>query len=77
MALTRKQALKTLEGLVPQVERHLQRILEFPGHSSRCKWASEVLGWLSQMEEVLPHVGKKTAVQWQGRIDAYRATLEE
>ena len=73
MALPRKQSLKLLQGRVPAVEWHLMRIAEEPRHSSIHKWRSEVRNWLGEMEEVLPHVGKKTAAEWQARIDAYRA----
>jgi hypothetical protein len=76
MALPRKQALKLLQGRVPQVERHLAKVAEEPGHSSIPKWKSEIRNWLREMEEVLPHVGKKTAAEWQARIDAYRAAVE-
>jgi hypothetical protein len=76
MALPRKQALKRLQGRVAAVEQHLARIAADPGHSSIPKWRSEVRNWLREMEEVLPHVGKKTAAEWQGRIDAYKIALE-
>lgn len=77
MATPRKRALKRLQGRVPEVERHLARIDETPEHSSTVKWKSEIRNWLREMEEVLPHVGKKTAAEWQVRIDAYRAALGE
>ena len=76
MAIPRKQALKELAGKERQVERHIVKLQASPQHSSRTKWKNEVLGWLLQMEEVLRHVGKKTAAEWQARIDAYRADLE-
>jgi hypothetical protein len=75
MAMPRKSALKRLQGRVQEVERHLARINAAPKHSSASKWRSEVRNWLREMEEVLPHVGKKTAAEWQDRIDAYRAAL--
>jgi hypothetical protein len=75
MAMPRKGALKRLQGRVHEVERHLARIKATPEHSSASKWRSEVLNWLREMEEVLPHVGKKTTAQWQDRIDAYRSAL--
>jgi hypothetical protein len=75
MGIGRKRALERLKELVPEVERHLGRIVAAPGHSSAGKWRSEVRSWLSQMQEVIRHVGKKTAGQWQTRIDSYRETL--
>ena len=76
MAIPRKQALKHLAGKLAQVQLHIEKIQAHPQHSSRDKWKNEVLGWLLQMEEVLCHVGKKTAAEWQARIEAYRAELE-
>jgi len=77
MALLRKQALNRLQGRVFEIERHLARIAEAPGHSSIRKWQNEISNWLREMEEVLPHVGTKTAAEWEARIDAYRRTLGE
>jgi hypothetical protein len=76
MSRKRKDALEKIESLVPQVERHLARVVSGPGHSSRHKWAGEAFGWIRQIEELLPHVGKKTAAEWQERIDGWRAALE-
>jgi len=28
------------------------------------------------MEDLLPHVGKKTAAEWQTRIDGWRSAIE-
>jgi hypothetical protein len=75
MAISRKEALKTMNGLVPQVERHLAKIATQPGHSSIPHWRHEVRIWLQQMQKVLPHVGKKTAAAWQERIQEYEAAL--
>jgi hypothetical protein len=75
MARSRKSALKVLNGRIAEIERHLGRIAGDPFHSSVDKWRSEVRNWIREMEEVLPHVGKKTSVQWQARIDGYRAAL--
>ena len=75
MAMPRKSALKRLQGRIPEIMRHLARITATPEHSSVHKWKSEVRNWLREMEEVLPHVGKKTAAEWQVRIDAYRSAL--
>jgi hypothetical protein len=76
MSRKRKDALEKIESHIAQLERHLERALAQPGHSSRKKWVSEALGWLVQMERLLPHVGKKTAAEWQARIDGWRAALE-
>jgi hypothetical protein len=76
MGLRRKEALKRLQGRVAEIEHHLARIAAQPAHSSVQKWKSEVRNWLREMEEVLPHAGKKTAAEWQARIDAYQSVLE-
>ena len=76
MSRKRKDALDKIESHVHEVERHIDRLLASPRHSSRKKWLAEALGWLLQMERLLPHVGKKTAAEWQARIDTWRAALE-
>jgi hypothetical protein len=77
MGIGRKRALERLNELLPEVERHLGRIEAEPGHSSVGKWRSEVRNWLSQMQEALRHVGKKTSKEWQARLDGFRETLGE
>jgi hypothetical protein len=76
MAMSRKDALKKLDSRARQAEWHLAKIAENRGHSSIRKWKHEVGNWLREMQEVLPHVGKKTAEEWQARIDIYRTALE-
>jgi hypothetical protein len=75
MALSRKQALKQLRGLWPRIQVHLDYLAASPSEREVSHWRGEISNWLREMEEYLPHVGKKTAAEWQARIDACRATL--
>jgi RHS repeat-associated protein len=75
MAISRAKALERLEGLAPQVEKHLEKIAQNPGHSSIPHWSHEVSNWLDQMEAMLPHVGKKTAADWAAKINQWRQAL--
>ena len=77
MSRRRKDALAKIASYIPDMQRHLDRILANPEHSSRNKWKSEALGWILQMEALIPHVGKKTAAEWQARIARWRASLED
>lgn len=77
MARTRKAALKKIESLVDDVEGHLAKIAANPGHSSMDHWKGEVRTWLRDMEAMLRHVGKKTSAQWQARLDAWRAAIQD
>jgi cob(I)alamin adenosyltransferase len=77
MTTPRKRALNRLEKFALRMDEHLSKIASDRGHSSSAHWKHEVRNWLRQMQEELPHVGKKTATQWQARIDACRATLGE
>ena len=40
-------------------------------------WKGEARMWLREMEALLRYVGKKTSTQWQARIDAWRAAIDE
>lgn len=51
MAMPRKQALKILLGLLPQVEEHLRVIAEEPKSRAISHWRQEIRSWLTQMEE--------------------------
>ena len=61
--MRRKQALARLNGLAPRVEEHLAKIRNEPLSRDAAHWKKEVESWLSQMENLLPHVGRKTAEQ--------------
>jgi phage shock protein PspC (stress-responsive transcriptional regulator) len=75
MAMSRKDALKRLNGLSPRVEEHLQKIANNPGSRDIPHWKGEAENWIRQMENVLPHVGEKTAAEWAARIAEWRARL--
>ena len=75
MAIPRKDALKRLQSLTVQVELHLDKIARNPGDRSVPHYQGEVRNWLRDMRAVLRHLGRRTAAQWQARIDAYRAAL--
>jgi hypothetical protein len=78
MALSRKQALSRLEGLERQVLRHIdEHIPETIGKAPTAvsHWRKEVGGYLDEMERMTPHIGKKSAADWQARIDSMRQRL--
>jgi hypothetical protein len=76
MPRKRKEALQDMEDLVPQLERHLERIGADRDNPSVNHYRAEVLAW-AKIERLVSHVGKKTATIWQVRIDAWRSALEE
>jgi hypothetical protein len=75
MAISRKRALKRLNGLLPRVEEHLAKIADKPGHPSTAHWIQEAADWLSQMEEAASHVGTKTGGEWRASIEELREQL--
>ena len=77
MAIPRKEALSRLLDKVFQIERHLGMIAAEPECRAASGWKREVRNWLREMEALLRHVGKKTSAEWQTRIAAYRAALED
>jgi hypothetical protein len=36
---------------------------------------NEINSWIKQMEDVLPHVGEKTAAEWLAKIAEWKAKL--
>ena len=75
MAMSRKDALKRLNGLTPKIEEHLQKIANDPMSRDLPHWTREVENWIRQMEKVLPYIGDKTAAEWAARIAEWKARL--
>jgi hypothetical protein len=76
MAIPRKRALQRLQGFASCVEEHLAKLAANRRHPAVSHRQQEVRHWLREMEEMLSHVGKKTAAEWRTQIQAYRETLE-
>ena len=77
MAMSRKDALKRLNGLTPKIEEHLQKIANDPMSRDLPHWTREVENWIRQMEKVLPYIGDKTAAEWAARIAEWKARIAE
>lgn len=75
MGLSRKQAIKRMLGMLPQIEEHLAKLAADPANSACRHWLQETNGWINQIETMLPAVGTKTAEEWQGRIEEWRQRL--
>jgi len=72
MTLSRKDALKRLEGLSIQVIIHLDKLTESPESCDASHWRGEIKSWLEQMENVADATGKKTSADWLERIKKWR-----
>lgn len=77
MAISRKDALRRLSGLVPELEKHLKKIATEPNCPAAEHWKYEIENFLELMEEMLPHVGHKTSKDWADRIVLWRQALAE
>ncbi len=73
--MRRKEALRRLNGLSPQVEVHLGKIRDNPSSADVPHWTAEIENWIRQMEAVLPFTGDKTAAEWAARIEAWKQQM--
>jgi len=63
--------------LLPEVDEHIRWLASEPDAKSVGHWKHEARNWLQQMEEMLPHVGKKTSAEWRAIIEIRKAKLEQ
>ena len=75
MAIPRKRALERLESYLKRVDEHLTLMASEPEAPALAHWKYETGLWLSVMEEMLRHVGKKTSVEWRAIIEIRKAKL--
>jgi len=75
MSISRRDAIKRLEGLAAVVEEHMLKIANHADHPSAMHWRHEIESWIEQMEAVLPVAGKKTEATWRARILRWHETL--
>jgi hypothetical protein len=73
MSIDRRRALGRLEALGRKVQEHLDKIAAEPEARAAIHWRREVENWLTQMERMVPHVGKKTGAVWAARITQWRS----
>ena len=77
MAFARKEAIKRLEGLAPQVEEHLSKIAKEPACQAVSHWAGEVRSFIKQMRAAAERAGKKTAAEWESRLTEWESRLNK
>jgi len=77
MAISRKQALNRMEGLQFEVEAHLKAIYENPHSRDVEHWKTEIRAFISQIERLSAHTGKKTSAEWARKIADWRSRLGE
>jgi hypothetical protein len=78
MALSRKQALRRLQGLEDAVLWHLdEHIPKEIGNAPEAVayWRQEVNGFLDEMQRLSEYTGARTAAEWQAKITLMRQRL--
>ena len=75
MGMSRRDAVRRWNGLLPRVLEHLGKIRDQPDSEDRPHWKHEARVWLDSLEAVVRHAGEKTGREWQGTIDRCRTEL--
>lgn len=75
MGISRKQALKVIEGLARQIDLHLDKIAQRPEDPNCEHWRGEVIGWMEQVRLMQRHVGARTSAQWDRTIVRWKGRL--
>lgn len=77
MGMSRKRALLRLNGLLPRVREHLEKLRERPDDREVNHWRGEVRVWLRQMSDMLDAAGEGTAAAWRAVIEDCYSELGE
>jgi hypothetical protein len=77
MGLSRKDALKKMNGLKKRIEQHIKKVAETPASRDVPHWLGEIRSWIAQVEEASEHVGARTQDEWQRTIESWKAGLGE
>jgi hypothetical protein len=74
--MNRKDALKRINGLAPQIEKHLAKIADDPDSRDVPHRVKEIHSWITHIEQLLPDVGDRTSQEWQRRIAGWKDQLD-
>ena len=77
MGMSRRDALRRWNGLLPRVLEHLGKIRDEPDSEAVPHWRHEARIWFDSLEAIVRHAGEKTGREWQDTIDRCRTALEE
>lgn len=79
MAITRKQALKRIAGLIGEgseagIEAHIDKLTR-RGAGPHIR--AELHARLDEIARLIPHVGKRTGSELNGKVQAWRRRIAE
>ena len=74
--MSRQKTLERLRTRSGNIMEHLEKIAKDPNNPATGHWRSEIRNWIGEMEDALPHAGKKTAAGWEKLVNAYKQVLE-
>lgn len=77
MGISRQKALERLNTRSSNIVEHLEKIARNPNSQVVKHWKNEIRNWIREMEDALPHAGKRTAEGWEKLVDAYKRVLED
>jgi hypothetical protein len=78
MAMSRAKALERAEGQVFELENHFNKIarnIDNPGCRTINHWKGEIRSFIQNIEDVIPHMGKKTGAEWATRVAEWKSRL--
>ncbi len=52
MALQRKQVIANIQGLAPQIRRHILKLIIWPHSLDENHWTSELVNWIGTLREL-------------------------
>ena len=77
MSIDRRNALVVIAGLSFRLRQHLEKMRADPFAIDYNHWPAEVENWISQIEKLTRHIGRRTALEVLTHVEEWKKEILE